>query len=149
MGAREKGPKRFRQGAGRVYSCVARFSFVRRSLQKQDVVILLKNSTPKNSAVFLIGYNDEPDGGRHAEVSHNLALHKRLLTPLVFTETAAQRKRGEEQKRVLRSQFDDDPEPRKHKRSSSSGECLDPGLAASIEWASSVMCSSTETPRVS
>lgn len=37
VGAKEKGPKRFGQGAGLVYSCVARYSF-----EKQDVVIRLK-----------------------------------------------------------------------------------------------------------
>lgn len=42
MGAKEKGPKRFRQGAGLVYRCVARYSFVRLGLEKQDVVIHLK-----------------------------------------------------------------------------------------------------------
>lgn len=72
--------------------CIVRYSFVMLSLEKQDVVTLLKNLCQHlKTGVFLIGYNDKPGGPM---VSHNLALHKRLLTPLVFTES-----RGTEEER--------------------------------------------------
>lgn len=103
MGAREKGPKRFRQGAGLVYSCVARYSFVMLSLQKQGAVTLLEKlvSTPKHSAVFLIGYNDEPRGPMAAIMPRWLTVWRctRGFSRHWFLQkAAAQRKRGEEQK---------------------------------------------------
>lgn len=103
MGAKEKGPKRFRQDAGLVYSCVARYSFVMLSLEKRHVVTLLKNlSTPKNSAVFLIGYNDKPREARWRPscrgVSQSGVAQEASRATGFLQKAVAQRKRGEEQK---------------------------------------------------
>lgn len=41
VGAKEKGPTRLCQGAGLVHSCVARYSFVRLGLKKQNVLVMV------------------------------------------------------------------------------------------------------------